>query len=208
LRFSEIDPSVHFPRWYELAHRLKGIFGYTFGARYSVDIFPENRYLNATTAAEAIHRELVDSKRQKVDLEADVTQAFIAGFPEDEQSLLHDRMRHLNDESFHERIAHLYDEARPFSQTLAPNREEWIRAVKKARNELTHPSGKPSGKMPSGERLAILGESVFLVVSVYTLVKLGFSPVVIDGWLGRQPRTASNVQFLRASFPMFEAAVT
>jgi hypothetical protein len=206
LKFSELNPAKHLPRWYELAHNLQGIFNYTFGARYSSDILPENRYLNASTAAEAIHRELVESKRQKVDLEEAAAQAFIDSFPEDERKLLSDRMKHLNDESFHQRISDLYDYTKPFSEILAPNKEEWVKAVKKTRNGLTHTSGKPSEKLPSGDELSVLGESVFLVISVYMLVKLGFSAEAINGWLSRQRRTALTIQFLRTSFPEFETS--
>ena len=37
VRFSDLDPVKRIPQWYKLAHQLRGIFNYTFDARYSAD---------------------------------------------------------------------------------------------------------------------------------------------------------------------------
>jgi len=206
LKFEDLDPVKHIPLWYEMAHKLQGIFDYAFGARYSVDISPENRYLNATTAAEAMHRELIRATRKSVDLNDPAVRAFVESFPEDEQELLTERVKHLNDASFHMRLEHIYDTARPFSERLAPNKEGWITAVKKARNALTHQSGSIPQKIPSGDKLVVLAESLFMLISVYIVVELGFSAKDIDGWMNRQHRTKSTIDFLLATFPEFNSS--
>ena len=203
LTFSDLDAVRRIPLWYEMSYKLKGIFNYAFGARYSTDISPENRYLNATTAAEAIHRELVLSRRKKVDLGDSNLRAFVESFPEHERKLLQDRFAHLNDESFHERLRHLYDATRPVSEKIAPNGEKWIATVKKTRNALTHQSGRLHSKVASGDKLNALAESVFLMIVAFILVHLDYSPEAIDGWLDRQRRARTITDPLHAYFPEF-----
>jgi ApeA N-terminal domain 1 len=200
LRFSDLDPMRRIPQWYSLTHRLRGIFNYTFGARYSVDT-PETRFLNATTAAEAIHRELVLPTRKSMDFNDPIVQAFIQNFPEDERKLLGDRMKHLNETSFHQRVEEIYDTSLPFSGRLAPNKDHWITLIKKTRNALTHQSGTLSDKLPSGDRLSVLAESMFILISIYILTELEYSSLDIDEWLRRQQRVKFTVELLLASFP-------
>jgi hypothetical protein len=203
LRFADLDFTLHIPRWYDMAHKLQGVFNYTFGARYSTDISSENRYLNATTAAEAVHRELVRSKRKSVDLDDPAVKSFLESFPEDEQELLSDRTKHLNDESFHQRLQYIYNKTRPFSSRIAPNGDKWVTTVKKVRNNLTHQSGNRTTKVPAADQLFALGESVFLLISAYILVELGFDPEVVNEWLSRERNSRYIINYLQAAFPQF-----
>jgi hypothetical protein len=78
IRSDEFRFDEQMPKWFELATKLGGIRGLVFGLRYASEMSVENRYLNAATAAEALHRATFESKRSKIDLKNQATTAWLS----------------------------------------------------------------------------------------------------------------------------------
>jgi ApeA N-terminal domain 1 len=205
IRSDEFTFDERLPKWFELAETLGGIRGLVFGLRYASEISVENRFLNATTAAEALHRATIPSARAKVDLKNQATKDWIAQYPENEQNLIKTRLnQYINDPSLADRLNGLVDKAGVAISSIVPHRAQWVKLVKDTRNDLTHQEGIP-GVRVSSRQMFVLAESVALLVTICFLVDLGFTPQELEGKLLRPLRIRVLRDEIRFVLPQSEA---
>jgi ApeA N-terminal domain 1 len=180
IRSDEFAFDERLPKWFELAEVLSGISGLVFGVRYTSEMSVQNRFLNATTAAEALARATIPSKRARIDLRNQATRNWIAQYPEDEQNLVRSRLnQYINDPSLTDRLNGLVDKAGTAFSSIVPDPASWVRLVRDIRNDLTHQEGVPKVQV-SSRQMFVLAESVALLVTICFMVDLGFTPGDIE----------------------------
>ncbi|MFI9381084.1 HEPN domain-containing protein [Kutzneria sp. NPDC052558] len=200
VKFSEFSFRQQLPLWFELAQKLKGVHGLTFGLRYADNMSAENRYLNSTTAAEALHRATFESVRAKIDLKNDATRTWISQFPAEEQALIKTRLnQYINDPSLGDRLHGLIKKAGVAFDTLVPDPTEWVKLVKQVRNDLTHQEGTPKVRVTS-EEMYWLAESIAQLVTICILVDLGYAPTAIDTQIVRSHRVQALIRQMARQF--------
>ena len=161
----------------------------------------ENRYLNATTAAEALHRATFESKRANIDLKNMATKDWLAQYPRDERDLIKTRLnQYINDPSLADRLTGLVDKAGVAFSGIVPDTSEWVKLVKNIRNDLTHQEGVPRVRITSRE-MYVLAESVALLVTICFLVDLGFTPTDLQDKLLRPIRIRVLKDEISATLP-------
>lgn len=201
LRFGEFVFDEQLPRWFNLAHKLRGVHGLVFGLRYAANMSVENRYLNASTAAEALHRATFVVTRRKIDLENDATEQWLSQFPREERPLIKTRMnQYINDPSLGDRLQGLIDKAGGAFQKLVPIPQKWLTLVKRTRNELTHQEGVPRMRVTS-DQMFLLAESLALLVTICFLIDLGYAPEDVATKLLRSFRIKALAKAMRRQLP-------
>ncbi len=201
IRSDEFAFSEQLPKWFDLAAKLGGIRGLVFGLRYASEMSVENRYLNATTAAEALHRATFESKRAEVGLKNQATEDWLAQYPKEERNLIKTRLnQYINDPSLADRLTELVNKAGIAFSSIVPNPPEWVKLVKNVRNDLTHQEGVPKVRVTS-RQMYVLAESVALLVTICFLVDLGFTPEDLLDRLLRPIRIRVLKDEIRAIFP-------
>jgi hypothetical protein len=139
-------------------------------------IYAENRYLNVSSAAEGLHRVLVGKgktmpTRAFDDLRRSIREKMV---PEEHHDWFNDVMAHANDFDLDRRLKDLIAELGDLAEMLiGSNVEQWVKAVKKARNDLTHLD--KNRKRFDGADLYWLAESIFQVARLFLLTNTGMS---------------------------------
>ena len=201
IRSDEFTFAVQIPMWFDLAAALSGIHGLVFGLRYAAEMSVENRYLNAATAAEALHRATFESKRAKIDLKNQATKDWLEQYPKDERGLIKTRLnQYINDPSLADRLTGLVDKAGVAFSSIVPDTAKWVKLVKDVRNDLTHQEGVPKVRITSRE-MYVLAESVALLVTICFLVDLGFPQADLQDKLLRPIRIRVLRDEIRATLP-------
>lgn len=201
IRSDEFTFDTQLPKWFELAAKLGGIRGLVFGLRYASEISVENRFLNATTAAEALHRATFESKRSGIDLKNQATTTWLSQYPEDERNLIKTRMnQYINDPSLADRLTELVQKASVAFDAIVPEPIGWVKLVRNTRNDLTHQEGVPRVRISSFQ-MFVLAESVALLVTICFLVDLGFRPEDLQDKLLRPIRIRVLKDEIRAVLP-------
>jgi hypothetical protein len=191
LPFEDIVFSEKLPLWLQLARKLKGIHGLIFGLRYADDMTVEHRLLNSATAAEAFHRATFPSRRAPVGLSNEQTKIWLAQFPDSERALIKSRLNgYINEPSLSDRLSDLTMKAGVAFEHVCPNPEEWIRLIKRTRNDLTHQRGVLQVKM-SPDQMGLLADSTALLVTICFLIDLQYSELEIWKNLDRSSRIRS-----------------
>jgi hypothetical protein len=201
VRSDEFTFDDQIPKWFDLAAKLRGIHGLVFGLRYASEMSVENRYLNATTAAEALHRATFDSRRAGIDLKNQATKDWLAQYPANEQNLIKARIsQYINDPSLADRLTGLVGKAGVAFSDIAPDPPGWVKLVKNVRNDLTHQEGVPKVRV-SSRQMSVLAESVALLVTICFLVDLGFTPEELKDKVLRPLRIRVLKSEIRAVLP-------
>lgn len=198
---AEFDFQTEMPQWFDLATSLRGIRGLVFGLRYASQMNVENRFLNASMAAEALHRATVPSRRARVSFKNEATRVWLSRFPEDERQLIRARVnQYVNDPSLANRLSELVEKAGSAFRILAPDTATWVKMVKDIRNDLTHQEGAPKVRINSAE-MFVLAESVAMLVYTCLLIDLGHEPDVLKDMLMRPMRIRVLQSELKAFLP-------
>jgi len=189
------------PLLFGLAQKLRGIHGLVFGLRYATNMSVENRYLNASTAAEALHRATFPSNRSKVDLRNEATKQWLSQYPENERQLIRARLnQYINDPSLGQRLHDLVDKAGAAFRVLVPTPTNWLIRVKRIRNDLTHQEGSPRVNV-SSVVMFLLAESLALLVTICFLIDLGYTPEDVQAKLVRSLRIRVLQEEMREQLP-------
>lgn len=126
-------------RWVPLRQQTADACNILFGTLYSRPTFTETRLLNVAIAAEALHRALLPEQRpMTAEHYASLQRNALAGLPEAaDRAWLRARLR--NEPSYQERLlalAELPDQSTV--RSLIPDRAQWARQLKEARNGMAH----------------------------------------------------------------------
>ncbi len=166
------------PRWIAAHDKYEVATQFAYAPTYSSAEHPEMRLMSAATAMEAFHSVKLPLKRTPFLDKSAAIELILNEFPETEHQLLRERLKHLNDASFRERLSDLASSTGELFQPIVGNRPEaWVSLVVKSRNKIAHGSkGRPSGaaQLAIAEALQFLVEMSLLLeagVAVDTLAK-------------------------------------
>jgi ApeA N-terminal domain 1 len=128
--------------------------------------------------AEGFHRATFSETHSKVDLKSKEVKAWLETFPEHERTMVQSRLNtYLNEPSLGDRLTGLINKAGPAFGVVSSKPTNWAKLVKDMRNSLTHlkaedpPGSKPPKVDISSSQLAVLAESISLLVSICMLVR-------------------------------------
>lgn len=185
LRMDQFDVADAVPRWMDAAERLRTPLALMFANWFSSGLYAENRLLNAAAAAESLNARLYGKQRTDLGHVQEAAEAFIAAFPEDERTLLRQRIAHLNEPSLRGRLRRLAGDAQAAFGLVVKDVDVWAGAVVRARNEVVHGTRLSNG----GPRLRALAESIEHLVEAHLLMQLGLTPDAVAEALRETPRT-------------------
>ncbi|WP_349880830.1 HEPN domain-containing protein [Micromonospora sp. HUAS YX12] len=160
--------------WLDSAPSLTPIIGALLSMR-SDGIYSENRFLNISSAAEGLHRATVGGSYITPSAFRTLRRQIRRnGVPPEHHAWFSDVMAHANDPSLDRRLRELVSALGENINSLVGNDvDAWVRAIKRARNNLTH---LDEGREPlDGSDLYWLAESLFQVTRLCLLQRVGVS---------------------------------
>lgn len=137
-------------------------------------MFMENKFMNVTYAAEALHRVLLGGG-QRMDEVAfeDLITKCLEVTPDEHREWLISKTRFMNEASLPKRLNKLAARAGYATKDLIGRRSTWAQTVAAVRNELTHL--KEGASSARGADLYYMAESVYAVARVCMLLESGVS---------------------------------
>lgn len=161
-------------RWIAEAPNREGLLGALLAPVVSPGLEVEMQLITAGLAAEAVDRLLFPNRIEPPQGHEDRVARVVAACDPDDEEWLRDRLEFKGrDPSLHLRVARLLQHAGPALGDLAPDAQEWSKAVARARNRLTHP--KPGRPVPLPMTLYVLASSLRLVTAACVLRAAGLS---------------------------------
>jgi hypothetical protein len=135
-------------------------------------MFAENKFMNVTYAAEALHREILGRGEQMESAVFDsLLRKYLEQTPPEHHNWLVGRLGHANEPSLVKRLNDLARHVGPAARNLLGKRERWAQTISLIRNDLTHLGTAEKG--PGGTCLYYLTESVFALVKMFLLLETG-----------------------------------
>ncbi|WP_138413294.1 HEPN domain-containing protein [Sinomonas gamaensis] len=186
------------PKWYALHTKVGMGIHVLFGLDYNSRGFIENQILNATSAAESIHRALRPEARSiPEDAHGSLVEMVNERIDHENRDWLLERLN--NGAGFVQRMRELVNI--PAAQAVAEvvgDANQWVRWARDARNAVAHLEGRNFERIPSGARWGLPAATIGLLHLVL-LAELGFSNEV-------QTQAGQNIYAPRAT--RFREAVT
>jgi hypothetical protein len=143
--------------------------------KHAKHMFAENRFLNVTFAAEAVHR-IITQRAPYMDEEAfnALLGIYLENTPEEHRDWLRGRIEHANEPPLRKRLLELATRAGAATRPLIGEKKTWAHTLTQVRNELTHVATE--SRVFDGADLIFLTESVYAVVRICMLMECGVSP--------------------------------
>ena len=142
-------------------------------------MFMENRFMNVTYAAEALHRVLIGGGQGMDTAEFDqLISTYLEVTPEVHRDWLVEKMKYMNEASLPKRLNKLAQRAGVATRDLIGDRRKWAQTIASVRNELTHL--KEGASSANGADLYRMSESVYAVARICMLLEAEVSADVLD----------------------------
>ncbi|NKE61754.1 hypothetical protein FXN61_35350 [Lentzea sp. PSKA42] len=142
-------------------------------------MFMENKFMNVTYAAEALHRALIGGGQGMDTAEfEELIAAYTKVTPEVHRDWLLEKMKYINGASLPKRLNQLAQRAGAATRDLIGDRKRWAQTVATVRNELTHL--KEGASSANGGDLYRMAESVYAVARICMLLEAGVPAEVLD----------------------------
>jgi hypothetical protein len=173
LTFDELGGIDAIARWLDASHRFQRALNSFMSIKHAKQMFAENRFLNVTFAAEAIHR-IITGPAPYMDEETfnGLLGVYLENTHEEHHDWLRGRIR--NEPPLRKRLLGLATRAGPATRPLIGDKESWAHTLTQVRNELTHLAN--DSRIFEGADLIFLTESVYAVVRICMLMECGVSP--------------------------------
>ena len=177
-RFKASDFERVFQRWKALCDQHGIIVSWITGYLWQADVYHEQEFVAAAQAAEAIHRAFFDheiiEKKRFSQLLKEIEGALPSGVPEDLRSRIVGGLPFMNTPTFQERLTELLAKFETFS-SLLHNVDDFVRDVKKTRNDLVHLNRQPKLMKDNFEKYVASADFLRLLTCEVILDHLGFS---------------------------------
>ena len=142
-------------------------------------MFMENKFMNVTYAAEALHRVLIGGgKRMDEHDFNDLIAKCLEVTPAEHHEWLIGKTRFMNEASLPKRLNKLAAHAGAATKDLIGRRSTWAQTVAAVRNELTHL--KEGASLANGADLYYMAESVYAVARACMLLEAGVSADILN----------------------------
>jgi hypothetical protein len=174
LTFDELGGMDALARWLDASQRFQRALNSFMSIKHAKQMFAENRFLNVTFAAEAIHR-IITRRGPYMDEETfeGLLGVYIENTPEEHRDWLRGRIEHGNEPPLRRRLLELATRAGAATRPLIGEKKSWAHTLTQVRNELTHLA--TDSRQFNGADLVFLTESVYAVLRICMLVECGVS---------------------------------
>ena len=179
LTFEELGGIQTVAAWLERTPRLQRPISSLTSIVRTRHMFAENKFMNVTYAAEALHRSIDDSG-MRMDQESlgALLESYIEQTPPDLHEWLIDRLRFANEPSLGKRLNSMAGRIGELSRQLVGDRRRWANTITYIRNDVTHLGA--DGKGLGGGALYYLTESVNAIARMYLLVHVGVPVTTLE----------------------------
>ena len=171
LRMEDIGGASGLKNWLAVATAYNRVLSLVTSVRYQPGLYGENKLLNTTSGAEALHRKLMPGKEISDAAYAPIRRAMVKAAPPENRSHLGMQIQHANEHFLTRRLRDLAEFCSPASAAVIGDAKLWARTVSDLRNGLTHLEGDVEQQETHGADLLFMSESVY-VISVLCLLKL------------------------------------
>jgi hypothetical protein len=175
LGFEELGGIEAVARWLDTSRRFQRALDYFMSIKHAKHMFAENRLLNVTFAAEAVHR-IITQRAPYMDEETfnGLLGIYLENTPKEHRDWLRGRIEHGNEPPLRRRLLELATRAGVATRPLIGEKKTWAHTLTQVRNELTHLATE--SRVFDGADLLFLTESVYAVVRICMLMECGVSP--------------------------------
>ncbi|MFF5424743.1 MULTISPECIES: HEPN domain-containing protein [unclassified Streptomyces] len=145
-------------RWFDFLRSRRVVLGLMLSSVYNGALYTENKFFNAVSAAETLHRmEFPNEVRPAAEYKA--FKRLLAGYvPEEHQRWLMDQLAYSNEPRLRQRLIDLA-EFSGLADVIGCDAELWAKAVTNARNRMVHHDEK-RGRGAKSSELYWLSESL------------------------------------------------
>lgn len=179
LSYTELGGVAAASIWLDKAANFKRALDSLTSIVRTKTMFAENKFMNVTYAAEALHRELMGRGHQMEPEAFDsLLNTYLEHTPVEHHAWLTNRLGYANEPSLVKRLSDLSRQTGEVARTLVGKRDRWAQTISMIRNDLTHLGS--SGRGPGGSCLYYLTESVFAIVKIFLLLESGVSLELLE----------------------------
>ncbi|MEV7629387.1 HEPN domain-containing protein [Actinoplanes sp. NPDC089786] len=181
LTYGELGGTPAVARWIDESKAFERPLEYFVSIRLAKQMYAQNRFLNATFAAEAFHRITVGGSRSADSDFRRILDECVRAVPQHHREWLERELVHNDEPTLRQRLVALVKEADSCIRPIIGNskrRARWAFTCSQVRNEVTH-IGSRVDKI-DGEDLFFLAESVYDVVRICLLLVAGAPVEVLE----------------------------
>jgi len=158
-----------------------------------------DRFFNAVSAAEALHRGLYGTA-EPTDRQKQRLEAIYAQVTSDQRKWLRWKPRHSHEPTLQDRLAELVKDTGHPAWRFIPDAASWSSAIVKARNDLAHGREEATNVLRDPARVHAMTETLIAVLALRLMRELGFTEERTSELTLHQMRYWGNLgQLLRAS---------
>jgi ApeA N-terminal domain 1/Apea-like HEPN len=185
LNLDELGGVERVASWLDEANRVHRPISSLMTILRTRHMFAENKFMNVTYAAEALHR-ILDGSGRKMDqgIFDDLINKYLEITPLELHQWLRDRLRHSNEPSLTKRLTKMAAQVGSMVTPMIGRRERWANTIAMVRNDITHLGSHDDGL--DGGTLYYLTESVFTIARLYLLLEIGAPEEVLRANSSRQ----------------------
>ncbi|QQM40931.1 ApeA N-terminal domain 1-containing protein [Streptomyces liliifuscus] len=161
LKLKEIGDIPSVARWFNFVRGRRVVLGLMLSSKYS-QMYTENKFFNAVSAAETLHRMEFPNELRPADEYKHFRRMLVRHVPKKYRSWLSQQLLHSNEPRLRDRLIELAEYA-DLPSVLKCDAQHWAKAVTDARNRMVH-HDKGKGPGASTVELYWLAESLRLMV--------------------------------------------
>jgi hypothetical protein len=169
------EPASYINKWFAVEQEMKDICELFFGVHYDQGAFATNRLLNVVQALEAYSRVRHGEYKICKEDHKHRSNAILESAPDEYKAWLRQALSYANNKSLKEYLIHLIEEAKPLSERLFPNPDEFSKWVVDTRNYLTHRDAEGKRRIASGDTLDLMIYSLLWLFRIHFLLEVGFT---------------------------------
>jgi ApeA N-terminal domain 1/Apea-like HEPN len=204
--FGQADGLRTIAKWVQLSRDYRLVLGLLLSEQYAPQMYGENAFANAISAAETLHRmrfeneieptAIFKSRKRKM---ADAVKKALGPKAKD---WLHQQLAYSNEPRLRKRLADLANYAGPNLSGLVGDVDTWAGVVTLVRNRMTHHDPNQRIERQPGD-LTFLGNSIYIVTALALLRECDVPDVVYQAVL-QSARAAFTRGKLSEVVPRFE----
>jgi hypothetical protein len=168
------DPASYVNKWFAIEQEMKDVCELFFGVHYDQGAFSTNRLLNVVQALEAYSRVRYGEYKICKEDHKCRSNVIVDSAPNQHKDWLRQALSYANNKSLKEYLINLIEGAKPLSERLFSNPDEFSKWVRDTRNYLTHRDTEGNNRVASGDTLDLMIYSLLWLFRIHFLLEVGF----------------------------------
>ncbi len=169
------DPASYINRWFAVEQEMKDVCELFFGVHYDQGAFATNKFLNVIQALEAYSRVRHGEYKICKEDHKHRSNAIVKSAPDEYKDWLRQALSYANNKSLKEYLINLVEKAKPLSERLFSNPDEFSKWVVDTRNYLTHRDAEGKKRIARGDTLDLMIYSLLWLFRIHFLLEAGFN---------------------------------